>query len=210
MQERSSFSVAIVAPTFNNVRTLRAIVTRLTRSGLPVFVVNDGSTDATAHVLDELRQELPLQVVTQPRNRGKAAALRTGFAAAAQAGHTHAITIDTDGQLDPDEIPQFVAVARKWPRDLIIGTRDDDAPDYPSRSRLGRRASNLFVWMESGLRVNDSQCGFRVYPLELLRLVNCRAGRYGFETEIITRAGWAGAGVREVPVSCTYQSVVER
>jgi hypothetical protein len=210
MPEETSFFPAVVAPTFNNARTLREIVMCVTKLGLPVFVVNDGSTDGTAAVLETLRSEAGVHVVTHGRNLGKAAALNSGFAAAAAAGCTHAVSIDTDGQLDPDEIPRLLEAARRSPRALVLGTRDDQAADYPQRSRLGRRASNLLVRMECGLRVGDSQCGFRVYPLELVRFVRCSAGRYGFETEILTRAGWAGAGVEEVPVSCTYQSPAQR
>ena len=72
------------------------------------------------------------------------------------------------------------------------------------RNRLGRRVSNLFVWMQSGVRVADSQCGFRVYPLDFLREVHCHAGRYGFETEVITRAGWAGRPIVGATVRCHY------
>jgi uncharacterized protein (DUF2062 family) len=128
----------------------------------------------------------------------------TGFAAAADAGHTHALTIDTDGQLDPEQIPALLAVARDEPEVFVIGTRDVGAADYPGRSRLGRRVSNLLVRWESGVSVSDSQCGFRVYPLKMMRDVNCHSGRYGFETEVLTRAGWAGYEVREVPVTCSY------
>ena len=201
---RRPFSPAVVAPTFDNARTLESIVQRVTRLGLHVFVVNDGSTDDTPAVLARLSANAAVSVLTHEQNRGKAAALATGFAAAAAAGFTHAITIDTDEQLDPDEIPALLEVARREPRALVIGTRDEAAADYPARSRLGRRISNLLVRLESGLRVSDSQCGFRVYPLDMLREVRCRAGRYGFETEVLTRAAWAQREVREVPVSCSY------
>ena len=199
-----AFSAVVVAPTYNNAATLEAVVRQVARQGLAVIVVNDGSTDATARLLHDLQRELGITVRTHEGNRGKAAALRTGFAAAREAGHTHAITIDTDGQLDPSEIPQLVNVARGTPEALIVGVRDERAADYPARSRFGRRFSNLMVRLESGLRVADSQCGYRVYPLGLLRDIACRAGHYGFETEILTRAAWAGCEVKGVPVSCRY------
>jgi uncharacterized protein (DUF2062 family) len=120
------------------------------------------------------------------------------------------VTIDTDGQLDPAEISRLVEAARSSPAALVLGVRDETAADYPARSRTGRRVSNLFVRLESGLRVADSQCGFRVYPLDFVRRARCRAGRYAFETEILTRAGWAGCQVVEVPVSCRYLPENER
>ena len=203
-RDSSPFSPAVVAPTYDNARTLAAIVTRVTQLGLHVFVVNDGSTDDTAAVLAQLAQDRRVSVITHETNRGKAAALLSGFVAADAAGYSHAVTIDTDGQLAPDQIPALLAIARDEPDAFIIGTRDATAADYPSRSRLGRRVSNLLVRLESGLSVCDSQCGFRVYPLAMMRDVTCRAGRYGFETEVLTRAAWAGYEVRETPVSCSY------
>ena len=121
-------------------------------------------------------------------------ALLSGFAAAQAAGHTHALTIDTDGQLDPAQIPSLLEIAGREPDAFVIGTRDAGSADYPSRSRLGRRVSNLLVRLESGLKVSDSQCGFRVYPLKMMHEIDCRAGRYGFETEVLTRAAWVTVG----------------
>src|SRR5215218_9233132 len=185
--EMERFSPVVVAPTHNNARTLRDVVLRILGVGVPVIVVNDGSTDETANVLRTLQADEGIRVVTHEANRGKAAALQSGFAAAEAAGYSHAITIDTDGQLDPEEIPLLIAAAQESPGALIVGTRDETKADYPARSRTGRRVSNLLVRLESGVRVSDSQCGFRVYPLRLVRGARCGAGYYGFETEIITR-----------------------
>jgi uncharacterized protein (DUF2062 family) len=189
-------------PTFNNARTLGVIIAQGLQAGLPVIVVDDGCTDATAAVLSEFGDQI--QTIRHSRNRGKAAALRSGFEAAHLAGFTHAITIDTDGQLDPAQIPQFMERCRQNPYALVIGVRDENSADYPCRSRAGRRVSNLLVQLESGLKVSDSQCGFRVYPLDFIEAVKCSAERFGFETEIITRAGWAGCPIEEIPVSCIY------
>ena len=206
-----SFNPVVVAPTYDNARTLDALITGVAALGLPLIVVNDGSTDATADILDAAQQRhAGLTVLTHPRNRGKAAALRTGFAHAREMGHTHAITIDTDGQHDPAEIPKLIERATQSPTALILGLRDERAHGYPARSRLGRRLSNFFIRLESGLRVEDSQCGLRVYPLGLIAAVRCGAGRFGFETEIVTRAAWAGCPVIEVPVACRYLPPGER
>jgi uncharacterized protein (DUF2062 family) len=197
----------VIAPTYNNARTLPDILARVAALGLPIIVVNDGSTDGTAKWLSGGVPETirpSLTVITHPRNRGKAAALNTGFTDAIAAGFTHAITIDTDGQLDPEEIPALLDAARAHPEALIVGRRDDRINGYPTRSRMGRRVSNLLVRLESGVRVDDSQCGFRVYPLGLIAAVRCGVGHYGFETEVITRAGWAGCAIEQVPVTCRY------
>ena len=139
------FQPAVVAPSFNNAATLAGIVRRVRALDLPLIVVNDGSTDDTAAILAGLSAaDAGVTVVTHPRNRGKAAALARGFAAAAGAGYTHAATIDTDGQLDPEQIPSLLSLARRNPHGLVIGQRDENTEGYPSKNRLGRRVSNLF------------------------------------------------------------------
>jgi uncharacterized protein (DUF2062 family) len=208
--EPIAFNPVVVAPTYNNARTLGEVIDGVRALGLPLIVVNDGSTDATQDVLSARSHDPLLILVTHVRNRGKAAALRSGFAAASDAEYTHAVSIDTDGQHDPAEIPKLLERARQSPQALILGLRDESAPGYPSKSRLGRRVSNLFIRMECGLRVDDSQCGLRVYPLGLVRAVRAGAARFGFETEIVTRAGWAGCEVIEVPVACRYLPPGER
>ena len=204
-QSEKPFAPVVVAPSFNNAGTLAGVVRRVRALDLPLIVVNDGSTDGTAAVLCEAAAgDAGVTVVSHGHNRGKAAALATGFAAAAEAGYTHAVTIDTDGQLDPEQIPSLLSIARRTPHGLVIGQRDENTEGYPAKNRIGRRVSNLFIWMQSGVRVADSQCGFRVYPLDFLREVRCYAGRYGFETEVITRAGWAGRPVLGATVRCHY------
>jgi glycosyltransferase involved in cell wall biosynthesis len=144
------------------------------------------------------------------RNLGKAAALRTGFDAARALGFSHAISIDTDGQLAPEDVPRLVAAAAAHPTSLVLGARDELVAEYPMRSRVGRRVSNLLVRWECGQRVADSQCGLRVYPLHLVERVECRAGYFGFETEIIVRCAWEGATVTSLPVSCKYFPIGQR
>src|SRR5439155_692336 len=120
-------------------------------------------------------------------------------------GRVRTITLrDRVMDQQPSFSPAVVAPTYNNAATLRDGVRDETAPDYPSRSRAGRRVSNLFIRLESGVRVSDSQCGFRVYPLELFRTLRCHAGRYGFETEILTRAAWASCEVKEVAVSCRY------
>jgi uncharacterized protein (DUF2062 family) len=207
-----SFRPVVVAPTFNNAGTLADVLRRLAAQRhagqpVPVIVVDDGSTDATPQILADWLSAGPAGerfVQTHPRNRGKAAGLRTGFDFAASLGFTHALSMDTDGQLSPEQVPEVLEVAQRQPDALVLGVRDDSAPDYPSRSRLGRRLANLLIRMEAGIRVADSQCGLRVYPLAMTQTVRCAAGRYGFETEVIVRAAWAGWPVAEVPALCTY------
>jgi uncharacterized protein (DUF2062 family) len=209
----SSIKVVVVAPTYNNTGTVAGVLSGVSWFGLPILVVNDGSTDSTANVLASWLKEharTDAQVLTHPHNRGKAAALRTGFAEAMRLGYTHALTIDTDAQHDPRCIPRMLELAMENPEAYVLGVRDARHSGYPRKSRVGRRISNILIRLECGLKVADSQCGFRVYPLELVKTVTCRAQRFGYEAEMITRAGWSGCPVVEVPVNTYYPPPGER
>ena len=197
----TSFRPVVLVPTFNNAGTLGDVLERVGQLGIATFVINDGSTDETAHIL---RQIGSVTVLTHPSNQGKAAALRSGFIAAAQNGFTHAVTIDADGQHDPEQIPTMLEMALAHPEAIILGVRDERGPGYPFRSRFGRRFSNYLLWLESGLIVRDSQCGMRIYPLQWTISAECAAGRYGFETEILARAAWAEGSVVQSEINCRY------
>ena len=204
MPEVNRFHPVVIAPTFNNARTLTDVLGRIDKIQLPVIVVDDGSTDGTASILIDWQYTTNHHLISHAQNRGKAAALCTGFSRAAELGFTHAITIDTDGQLDPAEIPNLLNAAMRTPNAFVIGSRDVDALDYPKASRIGRYWANLSVCWESGAQITDSQCGFRVYPLLVMHALRCHAGRYGYETEILTRAAWAGVPIEQTAVSCRY------
>jgi glycosyltransferase involved in cell wall biosynthesis len=204
------FSPVVVAPTFNNARTLVDVVRGIRETGLPLIVVNDGSTDSTSSTLRDLGAAPGLRVEAHPANLGKGAALATAFSAAAEMGYSHAVSIDTDGQLDPASIPALVELARRHPRALILGARKWRIPRCPPRSVVGRAVSGVAVWCQSGRWVSDTQCGLRVYPLDLVRHTRCGSGRFAFETEIITRALWAGWPAIETPVECVYLPAGER
>lgn len=197
----------VVAPVFNNVATVGAVVEAIVARGLPVIVVDDGSRDGTAEVLRDLVERLvAVETVTHPANRGKAAALRTGFARAAELGFTHVLTIDTDGQHDVADVAPLLQRSHDKPGSIVVGVRHVGkiGRDYPVRSWIGRQLSNGLVWAIGGVCVSDSQCGLRAYPLAVVRELGARTSRYAFETEVLARAGWARVSVEEVDIKCIY------
>lgn len=207
MQHGERLNPVILLPTYNNAPRLAAVLDAVVALGHPMLIVNDGSTDGTADVLDAFAATptpSTIHRLDHKRNRGKGAALRTGFAEAARLGFTHALTMDTDGQHDPADAPALLAAAADQPTALVVGTRDASDPDYPARSRVGRQFSNLCIFLASGRRVEDSQSGYRVYPLGLTQTVKCRAGRFGYEAEILTRSGWADCPLAQVPIRTIY------
>jgi uncharacterized protein (DUF2062 family) len=198
----------VVAPTFNHGASIGSVLRLLEACALPIIVVNDGATDDTASVLLQWRdgraEDGSRFVLQHPSNQGKAAALRTGFAEAVRRGYTHALTIDTDGQHDPADLPALRRLATDHLGAMVLGARSTVNVSSPRASRIGRAISNRLVWLESGVCVTDSQSGMRVYPLAHLSLLDGGAGWYGFETEVLTRAGWHGISVLETPIRCIY------
>ncbi len=201
------FNPVVVVPTYNNAATLVGVLGRIERLGLSMIVVDDGASDDTPAILKKWSNQdhaVSAEVLTHEINQGKAAAMMTGFTHAARLGHTHAVTMDTDGQLSPEDIPAMLAAAKDSPDALILGRRSTTTPGLPKSNLVGWYTSGLGVWVETGVSLIDTQCGLRAYPLKLFDVVQCRVGRFGFEAEIIARALWSGFSVVEVPVNCIY------
>ena len=209
------YELAIVLPVYNHHRTVGQVICGLIEE-FPnhlLIVVNDGSTDGTAAAIETVHKSHPsarIQVHTHKVNRGKGSALMTGFRAADQAGCTHAITIDADGQHDLNDAARLIAVANLFPDELIIGDRQIDRHPTPKNSRRGRDMSRFWLWLQTGMDVPDPQCGLRVYPLAQVLTVRCFTRRYDFETEIVARLAWKGLRLISAPITCIYFSPEKR
>ncbi|MBC7835816.1 MAG: DUF2062 domain-containing protein [Phycisphaerales bacterium] len=201
-------SWVVIAPSYNHETALGKVLEELSRHHLPVVVINDGATDDTDAVLsrwlDATDSRSLRRILRHCVNQGKAAALRSGFDEAARLGFSHAATIDTDGQHEVADLLKLIEVSSKDPGALIVGARMRAGSDAPVVSRIGRMLSNALVWLESGVSVTDSQSGMRVYPLAHMKAITGCASRYGFETEVLVRAGWYGVAVVEKPIRCIY------
>jgi hypothetical protein len=187
-------TIALV-PVFNEAATIAHVVER-TRVHAPVIVIDDGSTDDTAARAEAAGAE----VIRHPRRLGKGQAIRTGMAAASARGATSVVTLDGDGQHDPADIPRLRAVSDALPGALVIGGRLEQSGRFV-RGRLNAvRVAGFFVNWVTGLHVEDTQSGFRLYPLSLVRELPTRRGGFVFETEVLVAAARRGLTVREVPV----------
>ena len=205
---REAFVPAVVVPSYHNARTLGDVLAALDVLGLPVVVVDDGCRDESPRILERWAgsggRGPARRVVRHPVNRGKGAALRTGFHAAAELGATHAVTIDSDGQHDPADVPALLEAARGRPNAIVIGARPKEMPGRPARCLVGLRLANALVEYECGRRLRDTQSGLRVYPLDFVTRAPCRSERFSYETETLIRAAWAGRPVIERPIRCRY------
>lgn len=199
--------LAIVIPTYNHWPMVREVVLEASSLGLPVFVVDDGSTDGTAQGLSQLSG---IHLLRHEHNQGKGQALLTGMSAAAELADW-AITLDADGQHRPQDALSLIDAADHKRRSVVVGRRQGmDQGPVPWTSRWGRKFSNFWIWLASGHWASDSQSGFRLYPLpETLRLPT-RARRFQFEVEILVQAVWSGLPLIEAPVSVNYLPPGER
>jgi len=184
------------------------VVAAVRQGGLPCLLVDDGSSAECARELDRLAAEIPdTRLIRLAANRGKGAAVIAGFRAAAAAGFTHALQIDADGQHALGDIPRFIAEARVHPEALICGRPLFDA-SMPTVRRCGRYLTHALVWLETlSFDIADSQCGFRVYPLEpVLRLAaGERLGeRMDFDVEVLVRLHWQGIPLRWLDTPVVY------
>ncbi|MDK2632637.1 glycosyltransferase [Pantoea stewartii subsp. indologenes] len=203
-----TFSPCILIPCYNHGAMIATVLTRLAPFGLPCILVDDGSDAATQTVLDRLAAEnSTLTLVRLAENAGKGAAVMQGMQVAAQAGFTHAVQVDADGQHAIEDIPALLALAQQHPEALISGQPVYDA-SIP-RSRLyGRWITHAWVWIETlSLQLKDSMCGFRVYPIApTLQLAQhaTLGRRMDFDTEVMVRLYWQGHPSYFVPTRVTY------
>jgi glycosyltransferase involved in cell wall biosynthesis len=190
-----------VIPTYNNARTVADIVRRTLAVCTDVIVVNDGSTDDTLLALKPYSNNTTL--ITYGRNRGKGYALRCGLEAARAAGFDYAVTIDSDGQHCPEEIPLLIKAIDEQPT-LVVGSRNLQADGMPGGNTFANRFSNFWFHLQTGLRLPDTQTGFRVYPLHNIPCLKLLTYRYESELELLVFSAWRGVRIVPVPVSVNY------
>jgi glycosyltransferase involved in cell wall biosynthesis len=198
---------AILIPAYNHADGIVPVIERARGLGLPICVVDDGSTDGTAARLDTLTG---IDVIRHGENRGKGAALLAGFAALAGKADW-AVTLDADGQHDPADVPGLIRAIPEGRRPIVIGRREGMAgQDVPWTSRFGRGFSNFWVRCAGGPSLSDTQSGMRIYPLPEAAGLGVQARRFQFEVEILVRARWAGIPVIEAPVRVSYAPGMKR
>ncbi|WP_066269702.1 glycosyltransferase family 2 protein [Hydrogenophaga palleronii] len=192
----SSPTHLVLIPSYNPGPKVLATVRAARAQWSPVWVVVDGSTDGSAESLTELARNDPgLRVLVLPQNQGKGAAVLHGITLAAQAGFTHALTMDSDGQHPEQLIPAFMAASQATPAAMVLG-KPVFGPEAPALRVNGRKVSNGWANLETlGMGIGDSLYGFRVYPIA--PLIQVMQGtrfmrRFDFDPEAVVRLCWAG------------------
>lgn len=204
----SKLGVCVIIPTYNNATSIEQVITDVLAYTNQVIVVNDGSTDSTADILNKFPA---LKIVSYSPNKGKGIALRTGFKKAIEFGYQYAITIDSDGQHFAKDLPLFLNKLKAEGPALIMGSRNmETAENVPGKSSFGHKFSNFWYKVETGIDCPDTQTGYRLYPLEPIKKMRLFTRKYELEIEIIVRLAWAGVKVSSVPITVYYPPQEER
>lgn len=200
-QKINDLKVCVLIPTYNNHKTLKRVVDGVLQYTTNVIVINDGSTDTTPEIL---KQYSKIEVLSVYPNKGKGNALRVGFKKARELGYDYAITIDSDGQHFPSDVPVFIENLEQANQPvLLIGNRNMDQDGIPKKSSFGNKFSNFWFWFETGIKLDDTQSGYRMYPLQYIPK-RYFTNKFEFEIEIIVRTAWNGVIVKNIPVNILY------
>ncbi|MBK5276273.1 MAG: glycosyltransferase family 2 protein [Desulfuromonadales bacterium] len=190
-------ATCILIPAYNAEKTIPAVVRECLEHGLPIVLVDDGSTDATSALLSGL----PVTLLKHERNLGKGAALKTGFAWAIQAGFDGVVTVDADGQHDVSAIPLLIASAQGGKWGILIASRHTQFEEMAGLRKIWNRIGVWCIWKRTGFEITDSQSGFRYYSREVVKNVSLNSNGYALEMEIFLKAWKSGFTVGSLPVA---------
>ena len=202
-----TLGVCIIIPTYNNDATLASVIADVTNYTKNIIVVNDGSLDTTISILENYPY---VQLITYPNNVGKGWALRKAFDLANKLNYKFAISIDSDGQHFAKDLPLFIDKLSFEQNAIIIGARNMNQASVPGGSSFGNNFSNFWFRLETGIRLPDTQSGYRLYPLEAINSMRFFTRKYEFEIEVLVRAAWKGVKIVSVPISVYYAPKGER
>ncbi|MBW1900654.1 MAG: glycosyltransferase family 2 protein [Deltaproteobacteria bacterium] len=204
MDTEKSSNICAVIPAYNAERTIGRVV-RGARKYVPlVIVADDGSTDNTARNASEAGAE----VIRINENRGKGNALRALFRMAIERGFDTAISIDADCQHDTEDLPRFIREHEKHPNDLITGSRTLTAANMPRARYNAMQVARFYISLAANQFIEDTQCGFRLYPLGLIKKLRLVTEGYVTEAEILIKAGDMGVRIRSVTIGAIYNNYI--
>ena len=202
----NNYKIAVLIPTYNNCSTIKKVINDVQKYIQNIIVINDGSTDSTIEILQSIRG---IELISFQRNCGKGCALKAGIKRAYELNYSHVITFDSDGQHIAVDIPQLIEKIYEEPDVLWVGNRTlpyDKGYAPPRRSSFGRKFGRFWYKFNTGIALNDTQSGFRAYPLSSIISISCKGERYEYEQEILIKAAWNDIPVKEVPIRLYYPS----
>ncbi|HNW89079.1 MAG TPA: DUF2062 domain-containing protein [Bacteroidales bacterium] len=197
----------VIIPTYNNAATLAQVITGVLDYTDHVIVVNDGSIDETEKILSGFDH---LRIISYAKNKGKGYALRKALRYAHEEGFRYGITIDSDGQHKPSDLPLFLEKIKEEPETIIIGSRNLKQENMPGKNSFGNKFSNFWFFVETGRKLPDTQSGYRAYPLSLLYKSRFFGRKYEFELEVLVCSAWKGIKTIPIPIDVYYPPKKER
>lgn len=192
--------ICVIIPAFNASGTIKDVVNGALKHIPKVIVADDGSVDGTAAAASEAGAE----VISIGKNMGKGNALKRLFSKAVEEGYDAVISMDADGQHDPSEIPLFISAHITNPDDVIVGSRMHEKEKIPRARYNSMHIARFYISFAANQFLEDTQCGFRLYPLDLIKKMRLTTERYAVETEILIKTGNSGAKVRFVDIKTIY------
>ncbi|HMB44848.1 MAG TPA: glycosyltransferase family 2 protein [Candidatus Methanoperedens sp.] len=195
-------TVTAILPAFNEEVSIGSAVLHARQHADHVVVIDDGSKDRTS----EMAKLAGAEVIRHPKNMGKGMALRTGFEHAEKNGCKIVITMDSDGQHDPDDIRKLVAPIFNGEADIVNGSRymngnDENTPFY---RRIGQNILDKATNLNAGLQISDTQSGFRAFAWHTLPAFRFKSKGLAIESEMLMDAANAGFRIKEVSISARY------
>ena len=197
-------NACILIPTYNNEKTLTRVLDAVLLYGNKneIFVVNDGATDSTSDIL--LKYNEKLTVLTNIVNKGKGYSIKKGVKQALKEGFDYMITMDSDGQHFAEDIPKIINEIEKNRGNVIMGSRNMNQESVPGKSSFGNKFSNFWFYAETGIKLPDTQTGFRAYPLKPLKGMKLFTNKFELEIEIIVRLAWKNIKFSPVEIKVLY------
>ncbi len=195
-------TIAAILPAYNEEVAIGSVVLHTMQHADQVVVVDDGSIDRTA----EMARLAGAFVIRHPKNLGKGKALRTGFDHVRNNGSNVIITLDSDGQHDPDEIPRLVGPILRGEADIVNGSRYLNGKDRntPFYRRIGQNVLDRATNFNAGLHVTDTQSGFRAFARHTLPAFRFKSNGLAIESEMLMDAANAGFRIKEVEIGVRY------
>ena len=192
--------VAVAIPAYNAAKTIGEVISQVSKfvSHGNIFVVDDGSSDQT----ELIAREKGVWILRHNVRKGKGATLRDVTMKTLELGYDFIITLDSDLQHDPAEIPSFISASEKF--DVVIGKRTISTERMPIHRFLSNSITTKLISLRTGVKVEDSQCGYRLYKAEVLKAVDSRCKYYDYESDILLKAALAGFTIGFIPIKTIY------
>ena len=208
MKESDALKLCVIMPTYNNGGTLRNVAERVLAFTNDLIIVNDGCTDNSPEIIASLGDKIT--VVDYGKNRGKGYALKKGFEKARELGFDYAITIDSDGQHFPEDIPLFIDAIRQKRNALIVGSRNLKQENMPGGNTFANKFSNFWFRVQTGINLPDTQTGYRLYPLKNMPSLSMLTSRYEAELELLVFSAWRNIPLIPIKINVFYPKAEER